>query len=96
MLTRHDRQATGRNLITLRLLGSIKKYCGKDNIIINEKEIMISNIFSILNQNIDKSNFIDRENLLILINGVDLSISGTDQKIKSGDIVTIANLIHGG
>jgi len=57
---------------------------------------MISNIFSILNQNIDKSNFIDRENLLILINGVDLSISGTDQKIKSGDIVTIANLIHGG
>jgi molybdopterin converting factor small subunit len=83
-------------LITLRLLGSIKKYCGKDNIIINEKEIMISNIFSILNQNIDKSNFIDRENLLILINGVDLSISGTDQKIKSGDIVTIANLIHGG
>ena len=96
MLTRHDRQATGRNLITLRLLGSIKKYCGKDNIIINEKEIMISNIFSILNQNIDKSNFIDKENLLILINGVDLSISGTDQKIKSGDIVTIANLIHGG
>lgn len=83
-------------MITLRLLGSIKKYCGKDNIIINEKEIMISNIFSILNQNIDKSNFIDKENLLILINGVDLSISGTDQKIKSGDIVTIANLIHGG
>jgi molybdopterin converting factor small subunit len=83
-------------LITLRLLGSIKKYCGKDNIIIDEKEIMISNIFSILNQNIDKSNFIDKENLLILINGVDLSISGSDQKIKSGDIVTIANLIHGG
>ena len=83
-------------MITLRLLGSIKKYCGKDNIIIDEKEIMISNIFSILNQNIDKSNFIDKENLLILINGVDLSISDTDQKIKSGDIVTIANLIHGG
>ena len=83
-------------MITLRLLGSIKKYCGKDNIIIDEKEIMISNVYSILNQNIDKSNFIDKENLLILINGVDLSISGSDQKIKSGDIVTIANLIHGG
>jgi len=83
-------------LITLRLLGSIKKYCGKDTIIINEKELMISNIFSILNQDIDNSNFIDKENLLILINGVDLSICGVDQKIKSGDIVTIANLIHGG
>jgi hypothetical protein len=83
-------------LITLRLLGSIKKFCGKDTIIINEKEIMISNIFSILNQDIDNSNFIDEENLLILINGVDLSICGVDQKIKSGDIVTIANLIHGG
>ena len=57
---------------------------------------MISNIFSILNQDIDNSNFIDKENLLILINGVDLSIYGVDQKIKSGDIVTIANLIHGG
>jgi molybdopterin converting factor small subunit len=83
-------------LITLKLLGSIKKFCGKDTIIINEKEIMISNIFSILNRDIDNSNFIDKENLLILINGVDLSICDVDQKIKSGDIVTIANLIHGG
>lgn len=83
-------------MITLKLLGSIKKFCGKDTIIINEKEIMISNIFSILNQDIDNSNFIDKENLLILINGVDLSICGVNQKIKSGDIVTIANLIHGG
>lgn len=57
---------------------------------------MISNIFSILNQDIDNSNFIDKENLLILINGVDLTIYGVDQKIKSGDIVTIANIIHGG
>ena len=57
---------------------------------------MISNLFSILNQSINKSNNIDKENLLILINGVDLSISGTDQKIKSGDTVTIANLVHGG
>jgi hypothetical protein len=77
-------------------LGSIKKYCGKDNIIIHEKEIMLSNIFSVLNQNINNSNLIDKENLLILINGVDLSVPGSDQKIKSGDIVTIANLIHGG
>lgn len=83
-------------MITLKLLGSIKKFCGKDTIIINEKEIMISNIFSILNQDIDNSNFIDKENLLILINGVDLSICGVDQKIQSGDVVTIANLIHGG
>jgi molybdopterin converting factor small subunit len=57
---------------------------------------MLSKIFSVLNQNINSSNYIDKENLLILINGVDLSISGTDQKIKSGDIVTIANLVHGG
>jgi hypothetical protein len=83
-------------LITLRLLGSIKKYCGKDNIIVNEKEIMISNVYSLLNRNIDSPNLIDRENLLILVNGVDLSICSVDQKIKSGDIVTIANLIHGG
>ena len=39
---------------------------------------------------------IDTENLLILINGVDSSVSGDGQKIKSGDIVTIANLVHGG
>jgi molybdopterin converting factor small subunit len=83
-------------LITLKLLGSIKKYCGKERIFVDEKEIMISNIFSILSKNMPDSRHIDADNLLILINGVDLSVSGTDQKIKSGDIVTIANLIHGG
>jgi hypothetical protein len=31
-----------------------------------------------------------------MINGVDLSVCGTDRKIKTGDIVTVANLIHGG
>ncbi|MDP9488826.1 MAG: hypothetical protein M3P28_01295 [Thermoproteota archaeon] len=83
-------------MITLKLLGSIKKYCGKESIIVHEKEIMISSIFSILYQNMSNSKHIDTENLLILINGVDLSISGNGKKIKSGDIVTIANLVHGG
>ena len=83
-------------MITLKLLGSIKKYCGQESIVINEKQIMLSNVLSVLNQKMSNSKLIDKENLLILINGVDLSISGTDQKIKSGDIVTIANLIHGG
>jgi hypothetical protein len=83
-------------LITLKLLGSIKKYCGKESIIVHEKEIMISSIFSILYQNMSNSKHIDTENLLILINGVDLSISANGKKIKSGDIVTIANLVHGG
>jgi hypothetical protein len=83
-------------LITLKLLGSIKKYCGKESIIVHEKEIILSNIYSILNQNMSNSKHVDTENLLILINGVDLSISGNGEKIKSGDIVTIANLVHGG
>ncbi|HEX5673153.1 MAG TPA: hypothetical protein VFX75_03015 [Nitrososphaeraceae archaeon] len=83
-------------MITLKLLGSIKKYCGKESIIVHEKEIMLSNIYSILYQNMSNSKLIDIENLLILINGVDLSISGNRKKIKSGDIVTIANLVHGG
>jgi hypothetical protein len=83
-------------LITLKLLGSIKKYCGKESIVVHEKEIMISSIFSILYQNMSNSKHIDTENLLILINGVDLSISGNGKKIISGDIVTIANLVHGG
>lgn len=83
-------------MITLKLLGSIKKYCGKESIIVHEEEIMISSIFSILYQNMSNSKHIDTENLLILINGADLSISGNGKKIKSGDIVTIANLVHGG
>lgn len=83
-------------MITLKLLGSIKKYCDKESIVVHEKEIMLSNIYSILYQNMSNSKHIDTENLLILINGVDLSISGNGKKIKSGDIVTIANLVHGG
>lgn len=42
------------------------------------------------------SRHVDTENLLVLINGVDMSISENGQKIKSGDIVTVANLVHGG
>ena len=83
-------------MITLKLLGSIKKYCGKESIVVQEKEIMLSNSFSILHKNMSDSKRIDTENLLILINGVDSSTSGYGQKIKSGDIVTIANLVHGG
>jgi hypothetical protein len=83
-------------LITLKLLGSIKKYCGKESIIINENEIMLSKIFSILFENMTNSRHVDTENLLVLINGVDMSISENGQKIKSGDIVTVANLVHGG
>mgnify|MGYP003578174637 CR=1 FL=1 len=82
-------------MITLKLLGSIKKYCGKESIVVHENEIMLSNVFSILHKNMLNSKPIDTENLLILINGVDLSISGNGKKIKSGDIVTIANLVHG-
>ena len=83
-------------MITLKLLGSIKKYCGKETIAVPEKETTLSNIFSILYKNMPNPRRFDTENLLILINGVDLSISGDGQKIKSGDIVTIANLVHGG
>lgn len=83
-------------MITLKLLGSIKKYCGKESIIVNENEIMLSKIFSILCENMTNSRHVDTENLLVLINGVDMSISENGQKIKSGDIVTIANLVHGG
>ena len=67
-------------MITLKLLGSIKKYCGKESIIVHEKEIVLSNIYSILYQNMSNSKHIDTENLLILINGVDLSISGNGKK----------------
>ena len=56
----------------------------------------MSNIFSILCKNMPDSRRIDTENLLILINGVELSVSDNGQKIRSGDIVTIANLVHGG
>jgi hypothetical protein len=57
---------------------------------------MLSKIFSILCENTTNSRHVDTENLLILINGVDISVSENGQKIKSGDIVTIANLVHGG
>jgi hypothetical protein len=57
---------------------------------------MLSKIFSILCENMTNSRHVDTENLLILINGVDISVSENGQKIKSGDIVTIANLVHGG
>ena len=84
-------------MITLKLLGGIKNAIGKNSLVINKSQSTLKEIFEELKNKAKDSKIIDEKNLMISVNGVDSSvIGGKDAIIKTGDIVTIVTIIHGG
>lgn len=84
-------------MITLKLLGGMINAIGKNSIVINKSQSTIKEIFEELKNKAKDSKIIDEKNLMISVNGVDSSvIGGKDAIIKTGDIVTIVTIIHGG
>lgn len=70
---------------------------GKNSIVINKSQSTIKEIFEELKNKAKDSKIIDEKNLMISVNGVDSSvIGGKDAIIKTGDIVTIVTIVHGG
>lgn len=70
---------------------------GKNSIVINKSQSTLKEIFEELKNKAKDSKIIDEKNLMISVNGVDSSvIGGKDAIIKTGDIVTIVTIIHGG
>lgn len=75
----------------------MKNAIGKNSIVINKSQSTIKEIFEELKNKAKDSKIIDEKNLMISVNGVDSSvIGGKDAIIKTGDIVTIVTIIHGG
>lgn len=75
----------------------MKNAIGKNSIVINKSQSTLKEIFEELKNKAKDSKIIDEKNLMISVNGVDSSvIGGKDAIIKTGDIVTIVTIVHGG
>jgi sulfur-carrier protein len=84
-------------LITLKLLGGVKFVTGKTSIVIDKPQSTIKEIMEELKNDSRNSKILNEQNLIITVNGVDSSVSGgKDTIIKSGDVITIVTIIHGG
>ena len=85
-------------MIKVKFLGGAKKFFSADYIDIEKTDLTIEQLLALLIKNKpDNDNKLDRTNLLIAVNGIDSSaMDGSMTKLKSGDIVSIIPIIHGG
>jgi len=84
-------------LITLKLLGGVKFAMGKTSMVINKSQATVKDIIEELKNESRHNKILNEQNLIITVNGVDSSITGGKETvIKSGDILTIVTIIHGG
>jgi molybdopterin synthase sulfur carrier subunit len=84
-------------LITLKLLGGVKFAMGKTSMVINKSQATVKEIIEELKNESRHTKILNEQNLIITVNGVDSSITGGKETvIKSGDILTIVTIIHGG
>ncbi|MCC2648805.1 MAG: hypothetical protein K0S67_1810 [Nitrososphaeraceae archaeon] len=84
-------------LITINLLGGAKKIIGTSSIVFYRPTASISEILAFLQENALEPKILDSTNLLIAVNGIESSaLSGNDTVAKTGDIITIVSVVHGG
>ncbi|HEY8140452.1 MAG TPA: KEOPS complex subunit Cgi121 [Nitrososphaera sp.] len=85
-------------MITIRLLGGAKKAVGgKASLELEKSTASVLEILRFLQDLAVEPRLLRRENLIIAINGADSSaLSGKDPVAKSGDVVTIVTVVHGG
>jgi molybdopterin converting factor small subunit len=84
-------------MITVRLLGGVKKIIGEDSICISEPLVKLTYIMDMLRKNADEPDKLNFDNIIMAVNGVDCSIlGGKDASAKEGDEVTVVSIVHGG
>jgi len=70
---------------------------GRSCIIFNKPFASISEILTFLKENAVESKILNPNNILIAINGADSALlCGNDTLVKTGDMVTIVTVVHGG
>ena len=70
---------------------------GKTSMVINKSQATVKEIIDELKNESRQTKILNEQNLIITVNGVDSSITGGKETvIKSGDILTIVTIIHGG
>ena len=84
-------------MITLKLLGGVKHAIGNNSIIIDKSLSTLQDIIDELQKRSKDKRIVNEKNLLISVNGIESSlIGGKDAIIKTGDIVTVVTVVHGG
>ena len=84
-------------MIIVKLLGGAKKLFTSDQLEIKIDLMTISSLFEYLQKNANENTLFDPSNMLVAVNGVDSSaLKGNETALKSGDVVSIIPLIHGG
>ncbi|MGQ0639092.1 MAG: KEOPS complex subunit Cgi121 [Nitrososphaerota archaeon] len=85
-------------MITVKLLGGAKKSLSIDKMEIEKDDLTVAELIESFQKSIPKNMPpLDVKNMLVAINGVDSSaLQGFATKLKSGDIVSIIPVIHGG
>ena len=70
---------------------------GKTSLLIDKSQSTVKEIIEELKNQSINTKILNEQNLIITVNGVDSSITGGKETvIKSGDILTIVTIIHGG
>ncbi|NDB45809.1 MAG: thiamine biosynthesis protein ThiS [Nitrososphaeria archaeon] len=85
-------------MISIKLLGGAKKSFGKDSLQADFDSVTISKLLEyLLSIKPENTLDLDTKNILIAVNGADSSaLQGHDTVLKSGDVITIIPVIHGG
>jgi molybdopterin converting factor small subunit len=70
---------------------------GKNSIVIDKPQSTVKEIIEELKSESRNTKILNEQNLMVSVNGVDSSVTGGKETvIKSGDIITIVTIIHGG
>lgn len=84
-------------MITVKLLGGARKIVGKDQVSLEIQSISVSEILETLRSMSSNSDILNSSNMLIAVNGTELSIlGGLNAQVKDGDVVSIVPVVHGG
>ena len=84
-------------MITIRLLGGVKKIIGEDSICIRQPLVKVSYVMDLLRRNATEPAKLNFDNIIIAVNGVDCSLlGGMDASAREGDEVTVVSIVHGG
>ena len=84
-------------MITIRLLGPIQKTFNMNTLYVDRAETSMVELLSYLREKATQPDLVEEKNFLIAINGIEYSlIPKSGPIVKSGDVVTIASLVHGG
>ena len=84
-------------MITLKLLGGVKFAIGKNSLVIDKSQSTVKEIIEELKNEAVEPKLLNENNLMVSVNGIDSSVTGGKETvIKTGDVITIVTIIHGG